>query len=43
MAPSSFLGKGRQLILVEPCCGLVSKRYGCATLLPETRSFGGKF
>src|SRR5450631_1592605 len=28
---SSFLGNGRQPVLVEPCCGLVSKR-------AETRS-----
>src|SRR5271167_2430342 len=40
---SSFLGKGRQPVLVEPCCGLVSKRAGRGTLLPETRSFDGKF
>src|SRR5271168_5359360 len=36
---SSFLVKGRQPVLVEPCCGLVSKRAGRGTLLPETRSF----
>ena len=40
---SSFLGKGRQPVLVEPCCGLVSKRAGSGALLPETRSFDGKF
>src|SRR5271167_1827683 len=40
---SSFLGKGRQPVLVEPCCGLVSKRAGRGALLPETRSFDGKF
>src|ERR1700730_14997332 len=39
---SSFLGKGRQPVLVEPCCGLVSKRSGRGALLPETRSFDGK-
>src|SRR5882724_3777038 len=40
---SSFLGKGRQPVLVEPCCGLVWKRAGRGALLPETRSFDGKF
>ena len=40
---SPFLGKGRQRVLVEPCCGLVSKRAGRGTLLPETRSIDGKF
>ena len=34
---------GRQPVLVETCCGLVSKRAGRGTLLPETRSFDGKF
>jgi hypothetical protein len=40
---SSLLGKGRQPVLVEPCCGLVSKRSGRGALSPETRSFDGKF
>src|ERR1700731_4834343 len=35
--------KGRQPVLVEPCCDLVSKRSGRGALLPETRSFDGKF
>jgi hypothetical protein len=43
MAHRPFLGKGQQPVLVEPCSGLVSKRAGRGTLLPETRSFDGKF
>jgi hypothetical protein len=39
----SFLGKRRQSVLVEPRRGLVSKRAGRGTPLPETRSFDGKF
>jgi hypothetical protein len=40
---STFLGKGRQPALIEPCCGLVSKRAGSGALLPEARSFDNKF
>lgn len=38
-----FLGKRQQSVLVEACCGLVSKRAGSGALLPETRSFDDKF
>ena len=40
---SSFLGKGQQPVLVEPRCGLVSKRARSGALLPEARSFDDKF
>src|SRR5882724_9288546 len=40
---SSFLGKGQQPVLVEPCCGLVSKHARSGALMPETRSFDDKF
>jgi|HubBroStandDraft_3_1064219.scaffolds.fasta_scaffold575204_2 hypothetical protein len=35
-------GRGQQSILVEPCCGLVSKRAGSGAVLPEARSFHDK-
>jgi hypothetical protein len=40
---SSFLGKGRQPVLVEPRCSLISMRAGSGALLPETRAFDGEF
>ena len=38
-----FLGKGRQPVLVEARCGLVSRRARSGALLPEARSFDDKF
>jgi transposase len=40
---SSFLGKRQQSVLVEPCCGLVSKRAGRKHFCPKRGSFDGKF